>query len=68
MAWLGWALVWRGLVWFDVRVKLNYQVSLLTLDGGGGGEKSKLRLNPAWAELGKMYSLSFHYLCAKIME
>ena len=48
--WLG--MAWRGLVIFGIGVKLNYQVSLLTLDGGGGGEKLKLRLNPALAELG----------------
>ena len=49
MAWFGWALVW-----LDAHEKLNYQVSLLTLDGGEGGEKLKLRLNLAWAELGKI--------------
>ena len=44
--WLG--IVFRGLGfgmgWFGIRLKLNYQVSLLSLGGGG--------LNPAWAELG----------------
>ena len=37
MAWLGWA---GALVWLDVHERLNYQVSLLTLDGGvvGVGE------------------------------
>ena len=49
MVWVGWA--WLGLVLFGIWVKLNYQVSLLIMDGGGG--KLKLRLNPAWAELGK---------------
>ena len=53
--WLGVAwdvLVWLGIVWHGL-VKLNYQVSLLTLDGVGWvGEKSKLKLNPALAELG----------------
>ena len=35
-----------------MHVKLHYQVSLISLGGGGWG-KSKLRTNPAWAELGK---------------
>ena len=48
---MGWALVWHGLEWIGIHVKLNYQVSLLTLGVGGWG-KSKLKLNPAWAELG----------------
>ena len=48
LAWDG--LAWLGVVWHGL-VKLNYQVSLLIMDGGGG--KSKLRLNPACAELGK---------------
>ena len=48
VTWLGRALVWRGMVWLDGHVKVNYQVSLLTL----GVEKSKLRLNPDWAKLG----------------
>ena len=55
IAWLVWALVWAGLGWFGLRLKLNYQVSLLSLGGGGWG-KAKLRLNPAWAELGKKIS------------
>ena len=58
MAWLGWALVWRGLVWFDVHVKLNYQLSLLSRLRVGG-EKSKVSLNPDWAELGNKQGLLY---------
>ena len=57
LAWYG--LVWLGIVWrclvglgFGIHVKLNYQVSLLSLGGCG---ISKLRLNPAWAELGNKH-------------
>ena len=49
LGWLG--LVGCDLAWFGIRVKLNYQISLLALGGWG---KSKLRLNPAWAELGNI--------------
>ena len=45
-------MAWRGLVLFGICVKLNYQVSLLSLGGGGWG-KSKLKLNPAWVSLAK---------------
>ena len=47
---LGW--VWLGMVWYTCKAKLNFQVSLLALDGWGGG--SKLRLSPACAELGNL--------------
>ena len=39
MVWCGWVwldLVWYGLLWFGICVKLNYQVTLLTLVGGWG--------------------------------
>ena len=35
LGWLG--LVGCGLAWFVCLVKLNYQISLLALDGVGGG-------------------------------
>ena len=35
LGWLG--LVGYGLAWFGIPLKLNYQVSLLALDGGWGG-------------------------------
>ena len=57
LAWHSLALPgWVGLfVWFGIHVKLNYLVSLLSLGGWGWGwGKAKLRLNPAWAELGKI--------------
>ena len=60
LVWVGWAWLgvdWRGLVLFGIRVKLIYQISLLVLDGGGWG-KSKLRLNPAWAEFGNNICLN----------
>ena len=52
IVWFG--LVGYGLAWFGIPLKLNYQVSLLALDGvgGWGWGKSKLRLNSASAELG----------------
>ena len=37
LVWVGWAwlgVAWRGLVLFGIRVKLNYQISLLALVGG----------------------------------
>ena len=44
----GWiALVWRGLVWFGIHVKLNYQVSLLYLDGWGKSIQAQLGLSLA---------------------
>ena len=48
---LGWP--WFGLVLFGMCVKLNYQVSLLTLDGwvGVGEIETKAK---AWAELGNI--------------
>ena len=56
IVWFG--LVGYGLAWFGIPLKLNYQVSLLALDGGVDGIKSKLRLNPAWAELGNFLTHS----------
>ena len=48
-----------GLAWFGMHVKLNYQVSLLSLGvGGWGWGKSKLKLNPVWAELGNKLNWS----------
>ena len=52
LVWLGLGWPRFGLVLFGMCLKLNYQVSLLTLGGWGWG-KSKLKPNPAWAELGK---------------
>ena len=43
VAWLGWALVWLVLVWFDVLVKLNYQVSLLARVGWVGKIETKAK-------------------------
>ena len=68
LAWhgiVGYDFAWFDMVWFGMCVKLNYQVSLLTLGGWG---KSKLRLNLAWAELGKnvnMYENVTEYGCTK---
>ena len=39
MVWVGWAwhgVAWRSLVLFGMRVKLNYRISLLALDGWVG--------------------------------
>ena len=62
LAWL-W-LAWQSLVLFGICVKLNYQVSLLSLGGWG---KSKLKLNPAWAELGNKNGEKLLFLCWKLV-
>ena len=41
LAWLG--VAWRGLVLFGIRVKLNYQISLLALDGWVGENETKAK-------------------------
>ena len=67
MAWQGlvWlCMAWHGLarlVWFGMHVKLKLS-SFTTNPGGGvgGWGKSKLKLNPAWAELGNFVLIFFH--------